>query len=76
MASPKPDYVPGRITPLLPMADLEIIEHHPQSVMEAFRRGEFDQIEIIGEADERNSSNCACARRYRALEISAALKFR
>ena len=35
------------------MADLEIIEHHPQSVMEAFRRGEFDQIEIIGEADEK-----------------------
>ena len=35
------------------MADLEIIEHHPQRVMEAFRRGEFDQIEIIGEADEK-----------------------
>ena len=35
------------------MADLEIIEHHPQRVLEAFRRGEFDQIEIIGEADEK-----------------------
>ena len=35
------------------MADLEIIEHHPQRVMEGFRRGEFDQIEIIGEADEK-----------------------
>ena len=35
------------------MADLEIIEHHPQRVMEAFRRGEFDQLEIIGEADEK-----------------------
>jgi hypothetical protein len=35
------------------MADLEIIEHHPQRVMEAFRRGEFDQLEIVGEADEK-----------------------
>ena len=35
------------------MADLEIIEHHPQRVLEAFRRGEFDQLEIIGEADEK-----------------------
>jgi hypothetical protein len=35
------------------MADLEIIEHHPQRVMEAFRRGEFDQLEIIGEAEEK-----------------------
>lgn len=33
--------------------NLEIIEHHPQAVLEAFRQGEFDQIEIIGEADER-----------------------
>lgn len=31
----------------------QIIEHHPQRVAEAFRRGEFDQIEIIGEADEK-----------------------
>jgi hypothetical protein len=33
--------------------NLEIIEHHPQGVLEAFRRGEFDQIEILGEADEK-----------------------
>ena len=33
--------------------NLTIIEHHPQRVLEAFRRGEFDQIEIIGEADEK-----------------------
>lgn len=33
--------------------NLEIIEHHQQQVLEAFSRGEFDQIEIIGEADER-----------------------
>ena len=35
------------------MIDLNIIEHHPQRVLEAFRRGEFDQIEIIGQADEK-----------------------
>ena len=35
------------------MLDLQIIEHHPQRVLEAFRRGEFDQLEIIGEADEK-----------------------
>ena len=33
--------------------NLTIIEHHPQRVLEAFARGEFDQIEIIGEADEK-----------------------
>ena len=35
------------------MPDLNLIEHHPQRVLEAFRRGEFDQIEIIGQADEK-----------------------
>lgn len=34
--------------------NLEIIEHHPRRVLEAFRRGEFDQLEILGEADERD----------------------
>lgn len=33
--------------------DLSLIEHQPQRVLEDFRRGEFDQIEIIGEADEK-----------------------
>ena len=32
---------------------MELIEHHQQQVLEAFRRGEFDQIEIIGHADEK-----------------------
>ena len=32
---------------------MELIEHHPQRVLEALRRGEFDQIEIIGQADEK-----------------------
>src|SRR5579871_766749 len=32
---------------------MELIEHHQQAVLEAFRRGEFDQIEIIGHADEK-----------------------
>jgi hypothetical protein len=35
-----------------PTADLRLIEYHPQRVLEAFRRGEFDQLEIIGQADE------------------------
>ena len=33
--------------------NLDIIEHHQQPVLEAFRSGKFDQIEIIGEADEK-----------------------
>ncbi len=33
--------------------NLEIIEHHQQQVLEAFSQGEFDQLEIIGEADEK-----------------------
>lgn len=33
--------------------DLQVIEHHPQRVLDALRRGEFDALEIIGEADER-----------------------
>ena len=33
--------------------NLAFIEHHPQKVLEAFRRGEFDQIEIVGRADEK-----------------------
>jgi hypothetical protein len=35
------------------MPEIHLIEHHPQRVLEAFRRGEFDQIEIIGQADEK-----------------------
>ena len=35
------------------MLNLSLIEHHPQRVLAAFRRGEFDQIEIIGQADEK-----------------------
>src|SRR5271169_5546216 len=35
------------------MLDLNLVEHHPQRVLEAFRRGDFDQIEIVGEADEK-----------------------
>ena len=35
------------------LMDLNIVEYHPQRVLEAFRRGEFDQIEIIGQADEK-----------------------
>src|SRR5712671_2945647 len=35
------------------MTDLSFIEYHPHRVLEAFRRGDFDQIEIIGQADEK-----------------------
>jgi hypothetical protein len=34
--------------------DLRVIEHHPQRVLEALRRGAFDALEIVGEADERD----------------------
>jgi len=34
--------------------DLQIIEYHPQRVLEALRRGEFDALEIVGEADEKD----------------------
>lgn len=33
--------------------NLNFIEPHPQRVLEAFRAGEFDDIEIIGQADEK-----------------------
>ena len=33
--------------------DLNVIEHHPRRVLDALRRGEFDALEIVGEADER-----------------------
>lgn len=34
--------------------NLQIIEHHPQRVLDALRRGEFDALEIVGEADEKD----------------------
>lgn len=33
--------------------NLRVIEHHPQRVLDALRRGEFEALEIVGEADER-----------------------
>lgn len=33
--------------------DLTLVEPHPRRVLEAFRRGEFDGLEIIGRADEK-----------------------
>ncbi len=33
--------------------NLTFIEYQPQKVLEAFRRGEFDGLEVIGQADER-----------------------
>jgi hypothetical protein len=33
--------------------DLELVEPHPRRVLEAFRGGEFDGLEILGQADEK-----------------------
>lgn len=33
--------------------DLELVEAHPRRVLEAFRGGEFDGLEILGQADEK-----------------------
>jgi hypothetical protein len=33
--------------------NLELIEPHPRRVLEAFREGEFDGLEILGQADEK-----------------------
>ena len=33
--------------------DLELVEPHPRRVLEAFRRGEFDALEVLGQADEK-----------------------
>lgn len=37
----------------MPLPSLNLIEHHPQWVLEALRRGEIDQIEIVGQAGEK-----------------------
>lgn len=34
--------------------DLEFVEPHPQRVLEAFRQGCFDELEIIGQGDEKD----------------------
>ena len=34
--------------------DLNFVEYHPQRVLAAFRQGEFDALEILGQADERD----------------------
>lgn len=33
--------------------NIELIEPHPHRVLEAFRQGEFDSLEILGRADEK-----------------------
>ncbi len=32
---------------------LELIEPHPRRVLEAFRQGEFDDLEVLGQAEEK-----------------------
>jgi hypothetical protein len=34
--------------------NLTLIEYQPRKVLEAFRRGQFDGLEVIGQADERD----------------------
>jgi hypothetical protein len=34
--------------------NLTFVEYHPQTVLAAFRRGEFDGLEVVGQADERD----------------------
>ncbi len=34
--------------------NLTLIEYQPQKVLQSFRRGEFDGLEVIGQADERD----------------------
>ena len=34
--------------------NVELIEPHPRRVLDAFRQGEFDGLEILGQADEKN----------------------
>ena len=33
--------------------DLELVEPHPHRVLDAFRQGDFDGLEILGQADEK-----------------------
>jgi hypothetical protein len=33
--------------------NLELVEPHPRRVLEAFRRGQFDGLEVLGQADEK-----------------------
>jgi len=33
--------------------DLELVESHPRRVLEAFRQGQFDGLEVLGQADEK-----------------------
>lgn len=33
--------------------NVSFVESHPQRVLEAFRRGDFDELEVIGQADEK-----------------------
>lgn len=33
--------------------NVELVEPHPQRVLEAFRQGDFDGLEILGQADEK-----------------------
>ena len=34
--------------------NLSLVEYQPQKVLAAFRQGEFDGLEVIGQADERD----------------------
>jgi hypothetical protein len=54
--------------------NVEIIEHRQQWVLDAFRQGEFDQIEVIGEADEKEFFEL-CFKEKRFLEFVDGVAF-
>src|ERR1017187_9385887 len=52
----------------IPLMDLAFIEYHPQRVLDAFRQGEFDALEILGQADERDFFERCFKERHRQLK--------
>ena len=52
--------------------NLELIEPHPRRVLDAFRQGEFDGLEILGQADEKDFFEL-CFREKMLDELAAVL---
>ena len=52
--------------------NLELIEPHPRRVLDAFRHGEFDGLEILGQADEKDFFEL-CFREKMLDELAAVL---
>ena len=52
--------------------ELAFVEHHPQQVLAALRQGEFDALEILGQADERDFFE-RCFRERLLLQLAEAM---